>query len=440
MKLSKWFWFLAFGMYTTCTLADNARDNSIFGDSAQEKKQEKAKDNTTSFGGRLMLNTAAGIPQGRNISDTLYNYNGTIYTYIDAQPNDLTRGFIRLRAIHPSPYIIPQNAESSPPRFDLDESWIKLATPHKEVFFTFGRQHVKWGTGRFWNPSDFLAPSALDPLAVYDYRLGTHILKVHYPVEKNGANYYAIIDIDNFGIYKRPGFALRAEFLGKSTEFSFTGYSRENRPLRFAADLSMGLGAVDVYGEFVCSTSNRQTFYGGDGSIADHSNVDTYSRSRDWIPQLVTGVRYEHQYSEQKHVLLEAEYFYNDMGYSYRELELLALAYNDAQALYAGRHYGAFLVGLPNPGSLKDTSFYFSTLANLSDYSGLARISTQIKIYKEVLLEIWASTNYGREGEFRFKLPAGFASTLQSTAGELSPVAFASGIAQGVGLNMSLNF
>ena len=38
----------------------------------------------------------------------------------------------------------------------------------RTVFVTAGRQRVKWGIGRFWNPTDFLQPARLDALAFFD--------------------------------------------------------------------------------------------------------------------------------------------------------------------------------------------------------------------------------------------------------------------------------
>lgn len=431
--------------FSTLTFADE-RDDEVFGEDAKPAppKLSILQDNNTVVGGRLSLDTAAILQEGGKIDDILYQYDTTVYAYLDARPNDVTRTFVRMRAIHPDPEFDKpgKDKESGSPRFDLDEGWIKVSGFDKKVFFTAGRQHLKWGTGRFWNPSDFLASANKDPLAVYDYRLGSNLFKIHYPMEKQGHNFYLIADFDKMSLYKKPGAAMRMEFAGKSSEISFTAYARSKKPSRIASDLSFDAGPVDIHLEVVFSTLNRNDFYRGEGSLTEPTKLEIYTRRSEWIPQIVTGVKYDHLYSESDHWSVELEYFYNGLGYKKRDLEFVALAKGDAAPLYAGQHYGGLMFALPNPGSLQDTSFYVSSLMNLSDKSGLVRLSTQMKFYKEILLELWGTSSFGETGEFRFKLPEGMtAASVQGPGGEPIPaVAVASGISKAVGASVSMNF
>lgn len=438
--------FLALALlcYSSLGFALDTKDDEMFGDSIPDHKKEESllKDTTTTIGGRLSVDTAASLKEGQKASGALYHYGTTLYTYLDAQPNDVTRGFVRLRTLYPNPNFNASVADDESPLFDLDEAWVKLAAWDRHAFITFGRQHVKWGTGRFWNPSDVLAPSPKDPLAIYDYRLGSNLLKIHIPMEKESFNFYAIVDAERLGTYKKPGGALRAEFTGKASEFSVTAYAREKRPTRLAADLSIGLGPVDVRGEFVASTLNRNTFYRGEGSLSNPLAIETYSRKEQWIPQAVMGIKYDFQYSDQSHLTMEAEYFYNGLGYKNRDLETLSLLSRDSAPLYAGRDYLGILFALPSPGSWQDTTLVLSSLNNLSDQSGLIRLSTQIRFYKEVLLELWASGSYGKRGEFRFEIPEGALpatpQTNQDTIVSGTPVAAT--VSRAVGASMSLLF
>ena len=425
--------------FSSLVYADEARDQDIFASAPAPKKDEPSiKDNLT-LGGRLSIDTVGAILENSTVGEALYEYDTTLYTYLDARPNEETRGFVRMRTIHPDPTLAEDLADAAGPRFDFDEIWIKIAGWDKRVYVTLGRQHVKWGTGRLWNPSDVLAPSVIDPLASYDYRLGTNLFKFHYPWEKEGANFYAIIDVDSLGIYKKPGAALRVELLVHRAELSATAYGREGKAAILASDVSMGLGPVDVYAEFVMSTNQKMTFY-REGP-ADLRPLQTYSRKKQWIPQLVAGVKYPLQYAEQKHLDIGLEYFYNGIGYNNRTLELASLVTGQSVPLYAGRQYFGILLGLPSPGKLQDTSFYVSNLYNISDRSGLSRLSSQTKFFKEALLELWASASYGSKGEFRFEAPSDSPGPGDTPAGEtLSATLIASGISRAIGASVSINF
>lgn len=426
-------------MHMNLSAAADEREEAIFGENTVEQKEELSlKDIPLNIGGRLSLDGSATLQESHKISDTEYKHRTTLYTYLDARPNEITRAFARIRLLQPNPSVSSEKQESSGPRFDVDESWIKVAPFERSLFITAGRQHVKFGTGRFWNPSDFLSQGFIDPLAIYDYRLGSDLLKIHYPMEKKGWNFYLIIDADHMGIYKKPGAAVRAEIMGKNSEYSFTAYGRENKPARLAADASLGLGPIDLHTELVFSTLNRTPYYDDESTV---KKLKTRDRRQEWIPQVVTGVKYDYQYSDQKHISLEVEYFYNGLGYTNRDTEMLALAYQVAQPLYAGKHYLGSLIILPNPGHLQNSSFYLSHLLNMSDQSGFVRLSSQTLLYKEMIFELWTSTAYGRAGEFRFQIPPDLLASLSSSSDQSpSPVSSFAGVNKAIGATLSLKF
>ena len=63
--------------------------------------------------------------------------------------------------------------------------WIRFDIAQR-VFVTAGKQHVRWGTGRFWQPTDYLHLLKRNPLDVFDARQGTSMLKLHVPWEATG--------------------------------------------------------------------------------------------------------------------------------------------------------------------------------------------------------------------------------------------------------------
>ena len=95
------------------------------------------------------------------------------------RPGPPPSGWFQLRPDHDQPGRV------------LDQLWINFDVAHR-AFVTVGRQHVKWGVGKFWNPTDYLHPVRRDPLATFDARTGTTMLKLHVPWEKRGWNFYAV--------------------------------------------------------------------------------------------------------------------------------------------------------------------------------------------------------------------------------------------------------
>ena len=133
----------------------------------------------------------------------------------------------------------------------LDQAWLRFDIEHT-VFVTAGKQHVKWGTARFWNPTDFLPPQRRDPLAVFDARTGASMLKLHVPWEAKGWNFYGIGLLDNAGPrrHARPHRrrAPRRGGAGRDrARRQRRAPARPQAPLRVR--LSSALGPFDVYGE-----------------------------------------------------------------------------------------------------------------------------------------------------------------------------------------------
>lgn len=433
---------LFFCAVNSLVFSQDPRDEEIFGESNTEPLNPPLRfheiGDTTSVGGRLEVETFAQWLEGKKIKDVQYDHRSTFDTYIDARPHEDVRGFVRLRTLVPDPTLEKTKSRSTF-KVDIDEAWIKTSL-EKRVFLTYGRQHVKWGVGRFWNPSDFLTASIRDPLATYDKRLGSDLFKIHFPREKESSNFYGILHLDDLGTYKEPGMALRAEFLLAQTELSFSGYGRANNPVRLASDVSSGVGPVDFYAELVYSTQNRAKFYKGEGNPVTGSGFETFERRKEWIPQAVGGVTYSYKYSDEDFFTVGLEYFYNGLGYETRELELFSFLQGQVNPLYLGKHYAGLLFVLPNPGLWNETTFYFNVLTNLVDGSGLSRLSCRTYVQKYILVELWASASFGSEGEFRFRVPEEFDVASAPTGKTQTSFFPGSGTSRAIGASLSLNF
>ena len=70
---------------------------------------------------------------------------------------------------------------NSGPHTLLCQMWLRFDIA-RTVCVTVGKQHSRWGTARFWTPTDFLHIRRRNPLDVFDARTGTGaLLKLHLP-------------------------------------------------------------------------------------------------------------------------------------------------------------------------------------------------------------------------------------------------------------------
>jgi hypothetical protein len=309
------------------------------------------------------------------------------------------------------------------PRVLLDQAWLRFDIAHT-VFVTAGKQHVKWGTSRFWNPTDFLSPQRKDPLAVFDARTGASMLKLHVPWESKGWNFYGIALMDNAGpasTLGRIGGAARAEVVLGQAEMGASAVLQRGRKPRFGLDISSALGPVDVYAEAALKKGSDTPLYRlpeglsiqeliaqaeGIQTLDDLKNlpVESYIPSG-LTPQISGGVNYTFAYSESDSATVGVEYFYNSTGYSSPIAYPYLIAQGAFQPFYLGKHYAAIYGVLAGPGSWDKTSFVLSNLGNLSDRSFTSRLDVLHRALSYLSVEAYAAVNYGTKGgEFRFAL------------------------------------
>lgn len=285
----------------------------------------------------------------------------------------------------------------------LDQLWLKLDAA-RVAYLTLGKQRIRWGTGRFWNPTDFLNQQVRDPLDVFDRRLGVTLAKAHFPLEELGSNLYLIGDLANVTAPDDIGLAARAEALIGNTELTTTASVKRGQPLRFGADVSSALWVFDVRAEGAATFGSDQPFFEGDVDLARGVVPTEVRRANDWIFQLVLGGEVAIPYSSTDSAIVGAEYFFNDAGYERADLYPVLFARQAFRPLYVGRHYAAVYGALPQPGPLDDSSVLMSTVGNLSDQSFLTRVDFSTLVLTFLTLNVWATVHYGNEGELRLGL------------------------------------
>ncbi|XXF76051.1 hypothetical protein P2318_23730 [Myxococcaceae bacterium GXIMD 01537] len=388
------------------------RDASVMDGPAARNAFETAEatEDPLKIGGMFYLRAAAAGGEGVSFGNTTLSAPTLVDGYFDARPTDRIRGMVVGRmTFDPT---VTSGGSTSNPRVLLDQAWLRFDIEHA-VFVTVGKQHVKWGTSRFWNPTDFLSPQRRDPLAVFDARTGASMLKIHVPWEAKGWNFYALGMLDNAGPANslgRVGGALRAEMVLGETELGLSAVAQRGLKPRYGIDISSALGPLDVYAEMALrrgsdlpmyrlpAGTTLETLFSGD------LQVERYFPSG-LTPQVSGGATYSFAYAENELATVGVEYFYNELGYPTEIAYPYLLAQGQFQPFYLGKHYGAVYAVVAGPGSWDRTTFVLSNLGNLSDRSFISRLDVTHRALSYLSVEGFTAVHYGRKGgEFRFGL------------------------------------
>jgi len=433
----------------------DARDRDLLGSgkASEHLSDYIAPDNPLSIGGQLYLRSQTSGKSGQAFDQWSFTAPSLLDVYLDARPNPRVRAFI-LGRMSFDPTAPPASASAAPPDMNLtggsatgftsfttargptsvlDQMWIRFDVLNR-VFVTAGKQHVRWGTGRFWQPTDYLHPVKRNPLDVFDSRPGTTMLKLHVPIEDLGWNFYG------FGVFEDPNQAsntlqqiaggARAELVLLGAEVGLDAFVKDHQRPRFGVDLSTGIWELDVYADvglrygddfcFVVPADKSPIYTNGGGacppmgtlSFTPSPGYTAAANMFDVLPgtgfkaQAVGGINWSHKYNDNDMFTIGAEYFYNQAGYSDTSLYpgLLVNANNTPflNFFYTGRQYGAVFASFPQPYSWNLTTFTLSTLSNLSDQSFISRIDYSYTLLTHISLEAFAGVHYGHSGgEFR---------------------------------------
>jgi hypothetical protein len=402
----------------TAAEAQDARDAEIFGGEAQAPAEPEPAPSpatatarelvdTLQVGGRLELRASTSQNESDKLAGSELRQLRQADVFFDTRPTKDMRAFLRARfheQTPASPGVEPRRGVEQ----DIDELWLKWDVDDA-VFFTVGKQHLKWGSGRFWNPTDFTAAETRDPFELFDRRLGQSLIKLHLPLEKQAFNFYAVAQLDEADENDEIGGALRAElaFLGTG-EAAFSLQTRAGRAQRAGADVSTALGPVDVYVEAAASRREARQFFEGEVDPTLGKYPTAVTREDDTFTQVVTGLNKTWKYSDTDTLTAGVESFHNGLGYDDRTLELYSIVNRQSQPLYAGRRYAGVFVLLPSPGSWNDSSFYLNGIRNLSDETSIIRLTATWTLLKEATLEAYVSRCHGDYGELCFRVPESF--------------------------------
>jgi hypothetical protein len=360
------------------------------------------------IGGLAFLRAQADFVEGASAGAATLGAPSFFDLYGDARPNDRIRFYTRGRLYH-DPTVLPDEVDfvGDPvpqTRVVLDQMWLNTDIARK-VFVTIGRQRVRWGVGRLWNPTDFLAPSALDSLAVFDERLGVSLVKLHVPFEKTGTNLYFVGDLEGASRVDAVGGALRVEQIVGPGEIALSGEVRKDNPQELGAQASFPLGPLDLKGEVAVRHGVTTPFWTGSYDIATLQVPTEVSRKDDWIPQALVGAELGIRYSSEDTMFLGVEYFWNEPGYSDASLYPWLLTQGQFVPFYLGQHYVAAYVLLSGLGPSDELTLTATGLSNLSDRSGIARVDGSVRVLTELTVNGYGQVSLGETGgEFAFGL------------------------------------
>jgi len=415
---------------------------------AAVENTELLEKDRTQIGGFFYTRGGAGYSEGIKISDLSLSNSTLMDTYIDSRPNDRLRAFVRGRVFYnplaDMPTVTGNLAGPTMNAFgsstctgevcpSLVEAWTKFDLARR-VFVTLGKQPVRWGATRIWNPVDVVNTQRRNALALFDERAGVPMLKLHAPFDGFlRSNLYGIVLIDNAVMLDKLGFAGRYEFLLGPAEIGLSALARPGSDPKVGIDASSSVLDLDVAAE--C------------GVILAHNDPR-------W--QASANVSYTWAYAEDDNLTIGLEYFHNDQGVpsaDYVARQNVA-AINQAITsgstsgatlpaftfLYTGRDYGALIAVLTSPGSWNDTSVTLTGISNLTDKSLTGQLILSTLVLTNLSVQAFVAVTNG-DGEL-----GGYVGALKARAGDvkLKPVAEAlAGLHQPVGqagLALRLNY
>ncbi len=392
------------------------REDELFGEEnlqpddalkPQEQLSDKLEeiDDRLALGGQLYMRFQYNLMDEGSFEEHPVTSPNLLHLYIDARPHDRLRAFVRGRlkydfTIEPGQKdLFDRSIE--PTQVWLDQFWLKFDL-YRKIFVTLGRQPARWGSGRFWNPTDFLNRQQRDPLAIFDERLGVSLLKIHVPLESLNWNLYAVVNLDDASSPEKMGGALRAEMLFDKTELAVSVAARKDQPFRVGLDLSTAVGIFDLRLEGAVAHNQTTPFWRG--RLEPQAGRLPYPvyRDDDWIAQVTAGAEVALLYSDQDSLYLGIEYFYNDAAYEDPNLYPWLALQGAFIPFYLGRNYASAYAMLLNPGDWNNTSFILSAIGNLSDKTWIIRFDYQVTVLTYLQLSSFATLHLGEQGEFHY--------------------------------------
>lgn len=334
-------------------------------------------ENNFQIGGTLSTEADYYIQHNVPLTRDIVSNPNILFLYMDSKLDQDNRVFARLRTFYDPTGISSGNPTSAsnftnPYGFGngtsdnlsigLDELNISANIDH-QIFLTIGRQKVKYGAAKFFNPTDFLNPEPFNFFLPTDERQGVDMVKAQFP--SGISNFYLAGLPGNPTTGGPAGGYIREElaydsFAGilDAGEISLSGFLPKNQNGKAGFDISQAVGDLDVYFE---------------GALEQDSLV-----AGKWDDANSVGISWDIRYADRETniVNLQAEHF--QVG----NLE----------------EFGVFAITLDQPGDLSDITFVETNLLDLIDNSGLSRLDTVYQFTQQISGRVYVSAEWGHLG------------------------------------------
>jgi len=318
-------------------------------------------------------NEISNIP----IANTTLSNPNILMMYVDTKLINNSRIFGRIRTFYdptglsggsPSSLSLINpygtgNGTSDNLQIELQELKIS-ADINEEVFFTIGRQKVKYGAAKFFNPTDFLNSQQYNFFLPSDERTGVDMLKANVP--SGISNFTAALLPGNPTSSEKAGGYFREEMAYNNLEnilgngaISLSCFLPKNNPVEAGFDISQAL-IGDFDGYFECALTKNQ-----------QQNLEfTSSTGLDW------SVKYGDR--DNNYLTTELEYFQTGPLVE----------------------YGIFSILLPELFNLKDYTFQETNVYGFAGKSGLSRLDIIYNYTTQFTIRVYAAVFWGPTSEF----------------------------------------
>ena len=197
----------------------------------------------------------------------------------------------------------------------LDQMWIRFDVL-EHVFVTAGKQHVHWGTGRFWQPTDYLHQQKRNPLDVFDARAGDDDAEAERPLGGEGVELLRVrwwprIPTPPRRRCGKVAGAFRVEAVMAGVELGADTYLRRGQKPRYGFDFSTGIWDFDVYGDVAIRPGGDFLHEFPAQSTMPAGTLQLHG----YETQAVGGINYSRKYNDNDVWTAGVEYFYNHPGY-----------------------------------------------------------------------------------------------------------------------------
>lgn len=343
----------------------------------------------TQIGGTLSTEADYYLQNGSALDQNIVSNPNILFLYLDTKLENDNRVFARIRTFYDPTGVSSGNSTASsytnPYGFgqqNSDNLSVQLqelrisANLNHQIFLTIGRQKVKYGAAKFFNPTDFLNSTPYDFFLPSDERTGVDMLMAQIP--SGTANLYLTglpgnpTNGNPAGGYFRGEAAYDSLGFLESGEISLSGYLPKGQSGRAGFDISQGIGDLDAYFE---------------GAAGQDS-------SGHWEGAFSTGAGWETRYADQQSqtATFEAEF-----------ANYPTLSGGSSFESYSSSQFGVFAISLVGPFQWLDITLAETNLYNFNGNSGYSRLDTICQFTNRISGRVYLAAPWGSsDGQYSF--------------------------------------